>query len=303
MKKSAGRQAMESLNTLVAYYQNTGLGLAEIVNRLALRIYNYPLGKRQASEDDCGEFYLYFYPRLIRMLEHFQERGKPFEWYFNSVLRWHYRVYCSQKRKDQTRWAAARSVLFWELPEADLGAPAPTLSVDSGEKVIPLDRFGSSREHTCRKRILLLALKNARHLDDSAIRWVGQLTGVAEGHLITMVERLRANLYKRELRLHKLYRRQNKIFTKIFLFQRDLLGEVDPQIKAGLALSLCELRRSLRSVQRRIRRVRLHPSNREIAELLQIPKGTIDTSLYWLRRQLQANKHQEKTGQAPQLCA
>ena len=294
---------MESLNALVAYYQNTGLGLAEIVNRLALRIYNYPLGKRQASEDDCGEFYLYFYPRLIRMLGRFQDRGKPFEWYFNSVLCWHYKVYCSRKRKDQIRWAVARSVLFWELPDPGPALPAPALSVDPVETVIPFDRFGCSRETTCRKRILLLALKNVRHLDDCAIHWISGFAAVEEDHLVALVERLRANLYKQELRLHRLYRRQNKIFTKIFLFQRDLLWEVDPEVKAQLALSLCELRRALRSVQRKIRRVRLHPSNREIAELLHIPKGTIDTSLYWLRRQLLEKEPQDRTAQHPRLCA
>jgi hypothetical protein len=294
---------MESLNSLVAYYQNTGLGLAEIMKRLSLRIYNYPLGKFQASEDDCGEFYLFFYPRLLRTLKHFQDRGKPFEWYFNSVLRWHYKVYCSRKRKDQIRWAVARDVLFWELPEPDLPSSAPAMSSDRCQRIIPLDRFGGSRESTCRKRILFLALKNARHLDDSAVSWISGLTGIEEEHLIAMVGRLRSNLYKRELRLHKLYRRQNKIFMKIFLFQRDLLWEVDPEIKSELAFSLCELRTTLRSVQRKIRRVRLHPSNREIAELLQVPKGTIDTSLYWLRRQLSENKHLERPGQTPQLCA
>jgi hypothetical protein len=148
-----------------------------------------------------------------------------------------------------------------------------------------------------------LALKNARQLDDSAVSWISELTGVAEDHLMGLVERLRANLYNRELRLHKLYRRQNKIFTKIFIIQQDLLREVDPKIKAELVLSLCKLRRTLRSVQKKIRRVRLHPSNREIAELLQIPKGTVDTSLYWLRRQLTEIKPQENQGQAPQKCA
>lgn len=294
---------MESLNSLVAYYQNTGLGLAEIVKRLSLRIYNYPLGKFLAGEDDCGEFYLFFYPRLLRTLSNFQDRGKPFEWYFNSVLRWHYKVYCSRKRKDQTRWAVARNVLFWELPEPGLAVSTPAVSPDSCKRIIPLDRFGGSREHTCRKRILFLALKNARHLDDSAISWISGLTGIEEDRLLGMVERLRTNLYKRELRLHKLYRRQNKIFTKIFLFQRDLLWEVDPKIKSELAFSLCELRTTLRSVQRKIRRVRLYPSNREIAELLQVPKGTIDTSLYWLRRQLLESKAQEKPGQTTRQCA
>ena len=294
---------MESLNSMVAYYQNTGLGLGEIVKRLSLRIYNYPTGKHQASEDDCGDFYLFFYPRLLRTLSRFQDRGKPFEWYFNSVLHWHYKVYCSRKRQDQTRWAAARNVLFWELPEAGSAVSTDAFCPDRRERIIPIDRFGSSREETCRRRILFLALKNARHLDDSAIGWISELTQIEEEQLVAMIERLRGNLYKRELRLHKLYGRQNRIFTKIILFQWDLLWEVDPEIKADLALSLCELRTKLRSLQRKIRRVRLHPSNREIADLLQIPKGTIDTSLYWLRRQLQENKPREKPEQAPGLCA
>ena len=294
---------MESLNSLVAYYQNTGLGLAEIVKRLSMRIYNYPSGKRQADEDDCGEFYLFFYPRLLRTLEHFQDRGKPFEWYFNSVLRWHYKVYCSRKYKDQANWAIARNVLFWELPEEGMPLSVPALSPGGNVKIIPIDCFRGSRESTWRKRILFLALKNARHLDDSAVSWIVDLTGVAEEHLMAMVERLRANLYKRELRLHKLYGRQNRIFTKIFLLQRDLLWEVDPQIKADIALSLCALRTTLRTLQNKIRRVRLHPSNREIAELLEIPKGTIDTSLYWLRRQLMETNCQEKAGLTPRLCA
>jgi len=294
---------METLNSLVAYYQSTGLGLAEIVKRLSLRIYNYPLGKFRASEDDCGEFYLFFYPRLLRTLKHFQDRGKPFEWYFNSVLRWHYKVYCSWRRKEQTRWAVARNVLFWELPEPGLAVSALSPCSDRGERIIPFDRFGGSRENTCRKRILFLALKNARHLDDSAIGWISDLMGIEEDHLIAMVEQLRANLYKRELRLHKLYRRQNKILTRVFLLQQDLLWEVDPKIKSELAFSLCELGTTLRSVQRRIRRVRLHPSNRELAELLQVPKGTIDTSLYWLRRQLLENKPRGKQGRIPELCA
>jgi hypothetical protein len=294
---------MESLNSLIAYYQNTGLGLSQIVDRLSLRIYYYPSGKPRTSEDDCGDFYLFFYPRLLRTIDRFQDRGKPFEWYFNSVLRWHYKVYCTRKRRAQTRWAAARNVLFWELPEAGLTVCTPAVSGESGYRIIPLDWFGGSRESTCRRRILFLALKNARHLDDSAINWIAGLTGIDEAHLTGMVERLRANLYKRELRLHKLYRRQNRLFTKIFLLQRDLLWEVDPQIKAGLALSLCELRMKLRLLQRKIRRVRLHPSNREIAELLRIPKGTIDTSLYWLRRQLLDIQSREKTTQASRLCA
>jgi DNA-directed RNA polymerase specialized sigma24 family protein len=91
--------------------------------------------------------------------------------------------------------------------------------------------------------------------------------------------------------------------TRIFLLERDLLLEVEPDLRSELVLSLNELRGRLRSLQRKTRRVRLHPSNREIAELLDIPKGTIDTSLYWLRRQLRNHSTSGQRRQAPKLCA
>jgi hypothetical protein len=281
---------MESLNSLIAYYQNTGLGLSEILERLSLRIYNYPVGKFRASEDDCGEFYLFFYPRLLRSLSRFRDRGKPFEWYFNSVLRWHYKMYCARKRREQARWTAARSALLWELPDPVSGPLVPNPASGECRKIIPIDRLGGSREATSRRRILFLALKNAQHLDDSALPWISGLTGVKEDHLAGMIEQLRAKLYKRELRLHKLYLRQNRVFSRIFLLQQDLISEADPGARSALVLSLAVLREKLRSLQRNIRRIRLHPSNREIAELLRIPKGTVDTSLYCLRRQLLERK-------------
>jgi DNA-directed RNA polymerase specialized sigma24 family protein len=289
----------ESLNSLVVYYQNTGLGLAEILKRLSLRIYHYPLCKCRGSEDDCGEFYLFFYPRLLRTLKKFQDRGKPFEWYLNSVLHWHYKEYCSQKRREEIRWTVASNAAFWELPD-------PTwmpVSEGSYTSIIPMDRWGKSRQATYRRRVLFLALKNAHDLDDSAFSWISKLSGIKEDHLVGMVERLRANLYQRELRLHNLYMRQNKIFTKILFLQRELVWEVDPSLKTEIALSMSQLRVRLRTLQSKIRGVKLRPSNREIAELLQIPKGTVDTSLYWFRRQLRESFAACDSGETPRLCA
>ncbi len=293
----------ESLNSLVVYYQNTGLGLAEILKRLSLRIYRYPLSKCRGNEDDSGEFYLFFYPRLLRTLRKFQDRGKPFEWYFNSVLHWHYKEYCSQKRREEIRWTVARNAAFWELPDPNAVSTRMPVSEGSCRSIIPMDRWGKSRQATYRRRVLLLALKNARNLDDSAFSWISRLSGVKEDHLVGMVERLRANLYQRELRLHKLYMRQNKIFTKILLLQRDLIWEVDPAVKTEIALSLSQLRVRLRTLQKKIRGVKLRPSNREIAELLQIPKGTVDTSLFWFRRQLKESIAAGDSVQTSRLCA
>ncbi len=276
------------LNALVSYYQNTGLGLAEIMERLSRRIYEYPRSKAGSGEDDCGEFYLFFYPRLLRMLARFRDQGKPFEWYFNSVLRWQYTVYCRWKRKTEQSWRAGRCPDFWEPPDFSPSLlPAPALDARYA-RVIPIDRRGLLLKAADRRRILFLALKNARSLDDSALASIGRLTGVQEEQLAALVEKLRADLYDREIRLHRLYVRRNRTFTRILLLQQQLSCEVETERKAELALKLAGLRSRLRSAQARIARVNLRPSNRQIAELLSVPKGTVDTSLFWLRNRLSA---------------
>jgi len=271
-----------SINSLVLYYQNTGLGLAEILKILSPRIYNYPKSKYRSSEDDCGEFYLYFYPRLLRTLSRFRDQGKPFDWYFNSVMRWHYREYCQRKLKSEARWELSRSPCFWLL--SDYAPPLLGATFQS-------DKFKTARlKKTDRKRILFLALKNARSLNDSMVPLVSRLTGVHEEKLIEMVEKLQEKLCTKEVRLHKLYLRRNRTFCRILALQRDLLGQTDAGQRAETAVKLAGLQERLHSTQSKIRRVNLRPSNREIAELLEVPKGTVDTSLYWLRNRWNAGR-------------
>ncbi len=77
-----------SLNGRVLKFQKTGEGLKGIMSDLSRKIYRYPRSKPGSREDDCGDFYLFFYSRIARMLERFEDRGKPFECYLNSVLYW-----------------------------------------------------------------------------------------------------------------------------------------------------------------------------------------------------------------------
>jgi FixJ family two-component response regulator len=58
----------------------------------------------------------------------------------------------------------------------------------------------------------------------------------------------------------------------------------DSKRHAKCALSLNATRKRLDSVRSRISRIRLDATNREIAAELGVPKGTIDSGLYFLRR-------------------
>jgi hypothetical protein len=83
-----------------------------------------------------------------------------------------------------------------------------------------------------------------------------------------------------------LVERRNRAFTALQLVQQALAGEPEPEARALLAGRAARARRCLHRSQERIARVPLQPSNRELALALGLPKGTVDTSLYWLKRRL-----------------
>jgi hypothetical protein len=296
------------LKAMVLEYQRSGQGLPAILGRLALRIYRYPLQHRSHDEDDCGEFYLFFYPRLLRCLVRFRDQGKPFEWYLNAVLRWHWRAYCRRRQLERTGWALAGKPELWDScvePEPEDSRDTPAVCrlhlwrQQAGNLGLALDSRQSGRAD--RRRLLLVALKNAHRLPDDSLGPLSLLTGVPEAWLAAVVDRLRQRLFARQVRLHALYARRNRIFSDLLREEQALLWEAEPQRRADLLLRVEALRERLQRSQGRIRRVLLCPTNREIAALTRIPKGSVDTSIYWLRRRLAVRRGPAET--APRVEA
>ncbi len=280
--------ASAALKDRILQYQRTGEGLSEIVNILARRIYSFPKKKCGWEEDDCGEFFIYFYPRLVRTLKSFKDQDKPFEWYLNSILRWQFKSFCKDKRKIERFWGMSDQLDFWDLnyesyiPQAEETVPRePHLA-----GILGLDHSGKIKRPSDRKRFLFWVLKYARLLDDRSLDRLSELTGYDRDWLEEIGEELKARLHPREQRLEALKARQNKAFFKARLIEKELLFEAEPEKKELLSSRLKKLKRTILLAQAQIARIPLCSTNRDIGEVLKIPKGTVDTSLYWLKKRL-----------------
>ncbi len=287
------------LTERVLRYQRTRQGLEELLALLAGKIYGYPRCRGSRVEDDGGEFFLFFYPRLLRTLERFQDQGRPFEWYLHSVLRWHYLGFVRWKRRRERSWAAGAMPALWE-PQPVRGPAAEGLSLESraeapelpgwlGSEVADLFHLepGAPLQRPAdRKRLLVWALKQVRSLREPDLEKLAAWTGTGEERLRALCAELRERLGRRERRLELLVERRNLAFTTLHLAQQALAGEPEPAGRAQLAGRAARARRCLHRSQERIARVPLQPSNRELALALGLPKGTVDTSLFWLKRRL-----------------
>jgi len=280
---------MAELNEQVLRYQATGQGLEELLSLLSARVYAYPRLRGSRCEDDSGEFYLLCYPRLVRTLRRFREQGKPFEWYLQSVLRWQYLAFVRARRRRERQWASGSLAAFWEPPplEAEPALEPPSLSRQA-EGLFRLEAGGGAVRRGERTRLLAWTLKQVRMLSEAELRELTELARVPLELLQQASARLRQGLLPHERRLELLAGRRTRTYASLCLLEQELGREAEPGRREALARRVQKARRALCRSQRRIAAVRLAPSNREIAAALGLPKGTVDTALYSLRRRQQA---------------
>ncbi|MGA2973687.1 MAG: hypothetical protein ABSF77_00075 [Spirochaetia bacterium] len=274
---------MESLTEKVLQYQKTREGLREIVTELAPRVYQFPRRKMGWDEDACGEFYVFIHPRLIRLLDRFRDQGKPFESYLWAVLNWQLRNFARERKRGERAWSVSLRMEPGDttVPDEQIAAgPA----VDALPGALHFAQFIQSPAE--RRNFLFLSLKCSRMIDQENAKPLAAIAGIAPEALLSLAAGLREVRSDREARLETFRCRRNKAFSRARLLETELQHESDPRRRDMLDAALARARRRMRSAVQRMARVGLAPTNLEIARALGVPKGTVDSGLYWLKRKL-----------------
>jgi RNA polymerase sigma factor (sigma-70 family) len=272
---------MDPLTQKVITFQKTNEGLNDLVAELAPRVYWYPRHKMGMDEDACGEFYTRFQPRLFRLLSRFNDQGRPFESYLCSVLSWELKNYSRERRKAEQAWNTA---LRLEYPEEMPGIWA------QWEEARPDSLDGRMaallRNDADRRNFLILCLKNLRHISPDRVQELADAVGISEQTLDGYAAALRARMGNREKRLEAFRIRRNRAYSLSRLLEQELLTEADPERRMRIHTALLQAGKRMRTAMHRMSRIKCGPTNREIAEVLGIPKGTVDSGLFWLKRKL-----------------
>ena len=268
---------MESLTQKVLQYQRTHEGLRDLVGELAPRVYQFPRRKMGWDEDACGDFYVFIHSRLIRLLDRFRDQGKPFESYLGAVLSWQLRNFARERKRSERAWNVSLRL------QADEEAPEQSCTHWPGapDSITPLIRSDADR-----RNFLFLILKCSCTLDIEEAATLAGIAKVDEKRLLDLVQVLRGMRNRRETRLETFRCRRNKAFSQARLLEVEMKAETEPLRTQVLRAGLVRARRRMRLAMKRMARVGLAPTNREIALVLGVPKGTVDSGLYWLKKKL-----------------
>lgn len=274
---------MENLTERVLEYQRSRNGLEGLVAEIAPRVLRYPRRRFGWDEDACSEFYLFFHPRLLRVLGRFRDQGKPFESYLCSVLHWQARSFARRRKREEQAWALGYRLAPAAAPDPD-GLPEPErlpVRTPVHGRLASLQLRPSDR-----RNLLFLVLKCSRRLGPGDLADAAEAAGVEPRRLSGLVDRLREGQEPVDRRLAVLRERRNRAFSEARLLEAVLAGRPDPGDAEKLRLRLAAANRRMNAAVARMARVRRDPTNREVARVLGVPKGTVDCGLFWLKRRL-----------------
>jgi hypothetical protein len=239
------------------------------------RIFKYILDNshrfhlRRWERDECIDFLCWFYPRLSRAIDRYVYTGASFDAYIGSMIRWSAKEYMIIERDHRVIEDSC-----WDLHAAEMEVQSPEGEyLESPPK--PFKRVSNPRQ------ALVLLLKSYHYVSEDFIARAAPAIGVPKETLICMIDTLRQRRLDRDEELRGLQERIQSQYYRCVTFERRIaISSPGSARLIKLTKRLEKARRRLAVMRSRLRLIRAEASNRQVAEVLGVPKGTIDSNLY-----------------------
>jgi hypothetical protein len=252
--------------------------------------------------ESLTDFTCWMYPRLSRSIDKFRETVACFDTYINSVVRYAYREYRIENASYYENVGAycesnATEMLAAEVENiynADVPAflqfvekkPTACENVRGKRPLNPGGAWqivskGEKTDVKSPKQALILLLKSYYFMTDELVERVAPQLGLHQNEIHRMIEKLRAMRHGQEQRIRSFKEHCHSQYFRCVAIERRLrVVDKDSNYYEKLKLRMKLHRARLVNMRRRLQRMRLDASNREVAEVLGIAKGTVDSYIY-----------------------
>jgi len=276
------------LHDLVKAYKAGQVNRESIFERIASEIYANPSRFGFDGEDDAADALCRYRRRISSLPDRYQDMGAPFEAFLVTSLRFLARTMRRERRREREReyvcevsegWRAEAMASDCGQFEEFLPGPLPEPPPSSGRTEptsLELAAF--------RTRLVFLYLKCAWEADDEKTRLIAEATGVPEDWLAAALAQALRALEAERCRYERLSCRRDRAWSRVCLLENRLRTEVEEDKRNRLQDSICREKRCLESARRELRAFRPTVPNSIVARILGIPKGTVDSGLYYLKR-------------------
>lgn len=309
---------MKTITGKVLTYQDAREGLDALVQQVTELVYRYPVGRAGLSEEDSAEFLLRFYPRISGLIERYREQGATFESYLTASLRWQLRSFAATRAGERIRavTATARDTACEITGHEPIGHP--TDPVDPAERPASRSRVTPHPPATRRpahrptslaltprgpdgtrlsageaQRLLCLALKSRGAFAAGSLERFASMVGCTPGWLEDRYHELRLVTEELRAKRARLRARRDEAWFRLRCIETRILQSIPSEVAA-----LREQRERWHHRYERARslleRTPSGPTHAQIAAVLGLKKGTVDSSIYTIRQELQNPRFRER---------
>jgi hypothetical protein len=221
------------------------------------------------SYEEYVDFVCALYPRISRAIDNYRETGSSLEAYIASLVRWGI-------RESRSRNVERHIVEYacWEAKARDEAA------VHEDEDIYN-DPAPAFREVVNPRQVLVLLLKSYNYMSQDFLERASPALNMSQEKLKNLIDRLRELRLQRDENIRALQERVYTQFYRCIVFEKKLKNAVpDSERYEKLQNRLIRGRRRLQSMRNRLSKMKTVASNRQVAQILESAKGTIDAHLF-----------------------
>ena len=290
-----------TLQELVLSYRASGEGREKIMERVAALVYGFHAKFGFDDEDAAADALMKHRGRIVKLVDRFEDRGIPFDACLASSLRYLSKTVRRDRKQASDRELVCERAIAedadpshaFEIPFASASESSQEGYEDSALRPPPRRRprarggsvrCGAMERAAYSSRLVYLAIKCAWEIDEEGVARVAASAGVGREWLSAAVEQARRSLECERSRVEGLVQRRNASWCRQRLLEGKLGCETDPLRRSRLAAALERERARCVKIKDELACLRTIVPNSVVARILGVPKGTVDSGLYYLRK-------------------
>lgn len=266
--------------------RNSIKGFKELVKNISIHVYAVLRNHYKMDDDERGDFFCIYYPKIPSLIKRYEYYGTPFDGYLNNSIHWSIKAYRSSKSKYRSIEKAYYTEPFFLVsPENNFTEPEkiPLSISQSARKALRLEDNDKYLSETIKQRILYIYLIEANFVDERLKEGIIQITGYKKKWIDLCTEKLQTKVQKRLDRIKTIRNRRNSAFFKFHILQEKISFAENENEKNELKEEISKLREKIYKMNRTISKAPTRPTHKDIADILEIPRGSIDSGIHYIK--------------------
>jgi DNA-directed RNA polymerase specialized sigma24 family protein len=275
---------MEDLNALMNRYTAGKLEKKDFEGRIFKFIIDNPRCFHLADWDrgTCIDYLCWLYPRWSKAIEAYKNTGSSFGAYINSIVQWSSKEYCSRELEHGITEYAYWKSWSYDVYEAEPEYFTEKIEKEKNTRIL----FKAKRKEFANTRqILILLLKSYAFVSDDFIEQVADSINIEVDQLKKWISQIKTIRFKHDEEIQRLKEHIRSQFYRCSSFEWRLKA-LSPSCAKYETMKECLARGKTRlaTMKKRLAGLSVSASNRMVAEVLGLSKGTVDSNLYVVKQ-------------------